>query len=97
LQTSQATEAPFEIALLLDTSGSRAEDVGLIVRLTNRFHRCAQARRPRGDRRLQQPRAAGPTVTAKVDVLSKLTGDRKLLRKAIENLARATALLSRRP
>lgn len=79
------TEAPFEIALLLDTSGSTREDVGLIRQAANAF---IDALRP-GDRvaivgfnTAQQ----GQTVTAKVEVLAKLTGDRKLLRTAIENL-----------
>jgi len=79
------TEAPFEIALLLDTSGSTREDVGLIRQAANAF---IDALRP-GDRVAIvgfNTARQGPTVTAKVDVLSKLTGDRKLLRKAIENL-----------
>jgi Ca-activated chloride channel homolog len=79
------TEAPFEIALLLDTSGSTRVDVGLIRQAANAF---IDALRP-GDRvaivgfnTAQQ----GQAMAAKVDVLSKLTGDRKRLRTAIENL-----------
>ncbi|HEY8188992.1 MAG TPA: VWA domain-containing protein [Pyrinomonadaceae bacterium] len=79
------TEAPFEIALLLDTSGSTRDDVGLIRQAANAF---INALRP-GDRvsivgfnTMRQ----GQTVAAKVDVLAKLTDDRKLLRAAIENL-----------
>ena len=79
------TEAPFEIALLLDTSGSTRVDVGLIRQAANAF---IEALRP-GDRVAIvgfNTARQGQTVAAKVEVLSKLTGDRKLLRAAIENL-----------
>lgn len=79
------TEAPFEIALLLDTSGSTREDVGLIRQAANAF---IEALRP-GDRVAIvgfNTARKGQTVAAKVDVLSTLTDDRKLLRAAIENL-----------
>jgi VWFA-related protein len=79
------TEAPFEIALLLDTSGSTRVDVGLIRQAANAF---IDALRP-GDRVAIvgfNTARQGQTVAAKVEVLSKLTGDRKLLRAAIENL-----------
>jgi VWFA-related protein len=79
------TEAPFEIALLLDTSGSTRVDVGLIRQAANAF---IDALRP-GDRVAIvgfNTARQGQTVAAKVEVLSKLTGDRKLLRTAIENL-----------
>jgi len=79
------TEAPFEIALLLDTSGSTREDVGLIRQAANAF---IDALRP-GDRVAIvgfNTARQGQTMAAKVEVLSKLTGDRKLLRTAIENL-----------
>jgi VWFA-related protein len=79
------TEAPFEVALLLDTSGSTREDVTLIRQAANAF---VDALRP-GDRvaiigfnNAQQ----GQAVAAKVEILSRLTGDRKLLRNAIANL-----------
>jgi Ca-activated chloride channel family protein len=79
------SEAPFEIALLLDTSGSTRADVALIRQAANAF---IDALRP-GDRvaivgfnTAQQ----GQSTMATVDVLSKLTGDRKALRSAIENL-----------
>lgn len=79
------SEAPFEIALLLDTSGSTRADVALIRQAANAF---IDALRP-GDRvaivgfnTAQQ----GQSTMATVDVLSKLTGDRKALRGAIENL-----------
>ena len=79
------TEAPFEIALLLDTSGSTREDVGLIRQAANAF---IDALRP-GDRVAIvgfNTARQGQTIAAKVEVLAKLTGDRKLLRTAIENL-----------
>jgi Ca-activated chloride channel family protein len=79
------TEAPFEIALLLDTSGSTREDVGLIRQAANAF---IDALRP-GDRVAIvgfDTARQGQTVAAKVEVLSKLTDDRKFLRTAIENL-----------
>ena len=80
------TDVPFEIALLLDTSGSTRADVALIRQAANAF---IAALRP-GDRVAivafnvaeQSHRAVG----AKVDVLTRLTGDRKLLSQAIENL-----------
>jgi len=79
------TEAPFEIALLLDTSGSTRVDVGLIRQAANAF---IEALRP-GDRvaivAFNNARQ-GQNVAANVDVLAKLTGDRKILRTAIENL-----------
>jgi Ca-activated chloride channel family protein len=79
------TEAPFEIALLLDTSGSTRADVALIRRAASAF---VDALRP-GDRVAIvgfNTARQGQTVAAKVEVLSKLTDDRKLLRTAIENL-----------
>lgn len=79
------TEAPFEIALLLDTSGSTRVDVDLIRQAANSF---IDALRP-GDRVAIvafNTARQGQTVAAKVEVLSKLTGDRKLLRTAIDSL-----------
>ncbi len=79
------TEVPFEIALLLDTSGSTREDVALIRDAANSF---VAALRP-GDRiaivSFNSVRK-GPSITARVEVLTRLTDDRKLLRTAIENL-----------
>jgi VWFA-related protein len=79
------TEAPFEIALLLDTSGSTRADVELIRQAAASF---VDALRP-GDRIAIigfNTAMQGPNVAAKVDLLSKLTDDRKLLRTAIEHL-----------
>ncbi|HEY3581161.1 MAG TPA: VWA domain-containing protein [Pyrinomonadaceae bacterium] len=79
------TETPFEIALLLDTSGSTRDDVALIRAAANSF---IEALRP-GDRvgivSFNTARNGNDTV-ATVDVLSKLTSDRGELRNAIENL-----------
>lgn len=79
------TEAPFEVALLLDTSGSTRADVTLIRQAASAF---IDALRP-GDRvaivSFNSARQ-GQSVTARVEVLTQLTDDRKLLRKAIENL-----------
>jgi Ca-activated chloride channel family protein len=78
-------EAPFEIGLLLDTSGSTRADVALIRQAANAFIDGLRA----GDRvaivgfnMTQQ----GLSTMATVDVLSKLTGDRQALHSAIENL-----------
>jgi Ca-activated chloride channel homolog len=78
-------ETPFEIALLLDTSGSTRDDVALIRAAANSF---IEALRP-GDRvgvvsfNTAQT-AAQPIAT--VEVLTPLTSDRDALRTAIENL-----------
>lgn len=79
------TDAPFEIALLLDTSGSTRADVVLIRRAADAF---IDALRP-GDRIAIvafNTLPKGPDVMATVEVLAKLTADRKALRKAVENL-----------
>jgi len=79
------TDAPFEIALLLDTSGSTRVDVDLIRQAANAF---IAALRP-GDRvaivAFNNTRQ-GQTVAAKVDLLCKLTDDHKVLRNAIASL-----------
>jgi Ca-activated chloride channel homolog len=78
-------ETPFEIALLLDTSGSTRDDVALIRDAALSF---IGALRP-GDRvgiiAFNTARNGADSV-ATVDVLSLLTSDRGELRKAIENL-----------
>lgn len=79
------TEAPFEIALLLDTSGSTRADVSLIRQAANAF---INALRP-GDRVAIvafKDKLNGASTMAAVDVLSTLTDDRKALQTAIENL-----------
>jgi VWFA-related protein len=79
------TETPFEVALLLDTSGSTREELGLIRDAANVF---INALRP-GDRvaivafnNLQRT----ASVTATVEVLSGLNNDRQALRAAIAKL-----------
>jgi len=82
------TETPFEIALLLDTSGSARADVALIRQAANAF---INALRP-GDRVAIvafNTARSGNSQIAVVEVLSQLTGDRKLLQKAIESLGSA--------
>src|SRR5689334_16591826 len=78
-------ETPFEIALLLDTSGSTRDDVALIRDAALSF---IGALRP-GDRVgviSFNSAQNGTESIATVDVLSSLTSDRENLRKAIENL-----------
>lgn len=79
------TQAPFEIALLLDTSGSTRADVVLIRQAANAFIDALRT----GDRVsivAFDTQQVGTTKTATVEVLAQLTDDRKILRKAIENL-----------
>ena len=79
------TEAPFEVVLLLDTSGSTRADLGLIRRAARGF---IDALRP-GDRvsivgfNSSQGGASG---LATVDLLTGLTDDREALQKALENI-----------
>src|SRR6266446_5533731 len=79
------TEAPFEIALLLDTSGSTRDELGLIRDAANAF---INALRP-GDRVgivAFNNTARNGSPLAVVEVLSGLNSDRQALRAAIENL-----------
>ena len=82
------TEAPFEIALLLDTSGSTRVDVALIRQAANSF---IDALRPRDRIAVAAFNTERRTdsVVATVDLLSPLTGDRESLQKAIANLGSA--------
>jgi Ca-activated chloride channel family protein len=79
------TDTPFEIALLLDTSGSTREDVGLIRQAASSF---INALRP-GDRvsivAFNQAQTVSDPI-AVVEVLAPLTNDRAELTKAIGNL-----------
>ncbi len=80
------TETPFEIALLLDTSGSTRADLALVRQAAISF---IDALRP-GDRVAivgfaTKREGRGPAV-ASVDVLAGLTDDRKTLQKAIKAL-----------
>lgn len=79
------TEAPFEIALLLDTSGSTRQELGLIRDAANEF---LSALRP-GDRvaLVGFNNTGGPNgPIATVEVLSTLTDKRVVLRNAIATL-----------
>jgi Ca-activated chloride channel homolog len=78
-------DVPFEIALLLDTSGSTREELGLIRDAAKAFINALRA----GDRVAivafnNSPR--NHSVVATVEVLSVLTNDRQVLRAAIDNI-----------
>jgi VWFA-related protein len=79
------TEAPFEIALLLDTSGSTREELGLIRDAADAFISALRA----GDRiavvAFNNERSTNG-LTATVDLLATLTDKRTVLRTAIANL-----------
>ncbi|MFN2481977.1 MAG: VWA domain-containing protein [Pyrinomonadaceae bacterium] len=79
------TDAPFEIALLLDTSGSTREDIGLIRRAANNF---IEALRP-GDRvsivSFNTKTDEAGTLAA-VEVKTPLTDDRDRLREALDRV-----------
>jgi VWFA-related protein len=79
------TDTPFEIALLLDTSGSTRDDIALIRAAANSF---IEALRP-GDRvgvvAFNQAQTIKDPI-ATVEVLTQLTSDRESLRSAIDNL-----------
>jgi Ca-activated chloride channel homolog len=78
-------QAPFEIALLLDTSGSTSNDVALIKQAAKSF---VEALRP-GDRVgvvAFNTLPEGINKIAAVEVLTKLTNDRDALQSAIDNL-----------
>lgn len=83
IENFAATEAPFEIALLLDTSGSTRSELGLIQRAADAF---IKALRP-GDK---VAIVAFKSVVfnggneAAVDILTELTDDRQALTAAIE-------------
>jgi VWFA-related protein len=79
------TDAPFEVALLLDTSGSTRAEVALIRRAANAF---IEALRP-GDRVAVlsfNTAEEGEQKLATVEVQSYLTDDREALRQAVENV-----------
>ncbi len=80
------TEAPFEVALLLDTSGSTRQDVGLIRRAALAF---VEALRP-GDRvaiiSFSTRQEDKDTRLATVEVKAPLTDDREELTAAIESI-----------
>lgn len=79
------TEAPFEVALLLDTSGSTRADVALIRRAANLFIDSLRA----GDRvsivSFNTRREEKDTL-ATVEIKTPLTSDRNILRRALETV-----------
>ncbi len=79
------TDAPFEVALLLDTSGSTRADVALIRRAANLF---IDSLRP-GDRvaivSFNTVREETDTL-ATVEIKAPLTSDRNILRRALETV-----------
>jgi VWFA-related protein len=85
LANFSATDAPFEIALLLDTSGSTREDIGLIRRAANLF---IEQLRP-GDRVsivAFNTKREGASKLAAVEVKTPLTDDRERLRDALDKI-----------
>ena len=79
------TDAPFEIALLLDTSGSTREDVTLISQAAMSFVNALRTGDRVGVVAFNQAQTVQEPI-ATVEVLSPLTSDRKALQTAIENL-----------
>ncbi|HVF51546.1 MAG TPA: VWA domain-containing protein [Pyrinomonadaceae bacterium] len=80
------TDAPFEVALLLDTSGSTRAEVGLIRRAANAF---IEALRP-GDRVAIlsfNTLRDGTSKLPAVEIKARLTDDRELLREAVGNVS----------
>lgn len=69
-------DAPFDLVLLLDLSGSTSDKIGLIRKSARRF---IDASRP-------TDRIAILSFTADIQVVSKLTDDHKALRKSIDNI-----------
>ena len=90
-----ATNAPFEVALLLDTSGSTRSDLALIQRAAQSF---IDSLRP-GDRvSIVAFKTAidGNRQVAAPDLVSELTDNRASLRSAIERVSTRLARVSRR-
>jgi Ca-activated chloride channel homolog len=88
IATFGTAEAPFEIALLLDTSGSTRADVSLIRQAANAFINSLRS----GDRVAIvgfNTEQKGSTQIATVEVLSDLTDNRQSLQSAIQNLGSA--------
>jgi VWFA-related protein len=80
-----ATEAPFEVALLLDTSGSTRADLELIARAAVHFIRSL---RP-GDRVAIvsfDQRMDGRRIETFIEIVSPLTDKREILERALQNV-----------
>jgi VWFA-related protein len=73
-----SNDAPFDLVLLLDLSGSTSDKIGLIRKSARRF---VDAARP-------ADRIAILTFADEIQVVSKLTADHKALRKSIEYIDR---------
>lgn len=69
-------DAPFDLVLLLDLSGSTADKIGLIRKSAKRF---VDAARP-------ADRIAILTFTANIQVVAKLTTDHEALKKSIDDI-----------
>jgi VWFA-related protein len=78
-------DTPFEIALLLDTSGSTREDVALIRQAANSFIEALRTGDRVGIVAFNTDRTTADSI-ATVETLSPLTADRQSLRTAIGNL-----------
>ena len=79
-------ETPFEIALLLDTSGSTRDDVALIRSAANNFIEALRAGDRVGVVAFNTAQTVSAESVATVEVLTQLTSDRDALRSAIGNL-----------
>ena len=79
------TETPFEIALLLDTSGSTRDDVALIRAAANSFIDALRSGDRVGIVAFNTARTVAEPI-ATVEVLSPLTDNREEMKAAIENL-----------
>jgi Ca-activated chloride channel family protein len=84
VETFATSDAPFEVALLLDTSGSTRAEIALIRSAAYAFIECL---RP-GDRVavLSFDTEEGPTKLTAVGVQSYLTDDREALLRAVQNI-----------
>jgi VWFA-related protein len=85
LSNFATAEAPFEVALLLDTSGSTAEQIGLIRKAAASFIAALR----QGDRVAIisfNKNAAGGKNFAAVDIVTRLTSNREALQLALERI-----------
>lgn len=80
-----ATTAPFEIALLLDTSASTREDLALITRAARAFIEALHPEDRVAVVAFNNSGESGSTA-GRVEVLSRLTADSKTLETAIQNI-----------
>src|SRR5438093_13220388 len=71
-----SNEAPFDLVLLLDLSGSTADKIGLIRKSSKRFVDAVRS----------VDRVAILTFTAEVEVVSTLTSDHEVLNQSIDHI-----------